>query len=180
MKIRTIFLSIIYASVILSIACGGGEPVNVNLTNATTANANVARTNSNNPLAVTTPTPEQTTNNAPTLTPVYKAYCAAVVKKDEAAIRKMYSEDTIKNFEEQMKGTDIKTLSKFLEDDGVTNELCEARNEQITGETAIAEIRTTGYPNGNKIIFVKENGEWKLTNRDANAEAKIKAANTAK
>lgn len=180
MKIRIAFLSAICASTILWTACGSGEPAKVNPANANAANINVARTNSNNPLAVTTPTPEQTTNNAPTLTPIYKAYCAAVAKKDEAAIRKMYSQDTIKNFEEQMKESDIKTLSKFLEDDGVTNELCEVRNEQITGETAIAEIRTTGYPNGNKIIFVKENGEWKMTNRDANAEAKIKSSNTAK
>lgn len=180
MKIRTIFISIICASAILSIACGSSEPANVKPANANTANINVAKTTSNNPLTVTTPTPEQTTNNAPTLTPVFKAYCAAMVKKDEAAIRKMYSQDTLKNFEEQMKASDVKTLTKFLEDDGVTNELCEVRNEQITGETAIAEIRAAGYPNGIKIIFVKENGEWKLTNRDANAEAKNKTANTAK
>ncbi len=180
MKIKTVYVSIIYTSAILSIACGSGEPANVKPANVNSANTNVAKANSNNPLTVTTPMPEQTTNNAPTLTPFFKAYCAAMVKKDEAAIRKMYSQDTLKNFEEQMKDAEIKTLTKFLEDDGVTNELCEVRNEQITGETAVAEIRATGYPNGIKIIFVKENGEWKLTNRDANAEAKIKAANTAK
>ena len=161
--------------------CGGGGPANVGTANTNLANVNVAKSNANNPLAATTPTPEQTTNNAPTLTPVFKAYCAAMVKKNEAAIRKFYSQDTIKNFEEQMKDNDIKTLSKFLEDDGVTNELCEVRNEQIMGDTAIAEIRSTGYPKGFKITFVKENGEWKLTNRDTAAESRSKTApNTAK
>ncbi|MEO7672513.1 MAG: hypothetical protein ABIU09_00370 [Pyrinomonadaceae bacterium] len=172
MKFQKLFLFVISVAAFLSIGCGGGEPANVKPANGNSGNTNVAKANSNNPLMVTTPTPEQTTNNAPTLTPVYKAYCAAMMKKDEAAIRKMYSQDTIKNFEEQMKDSGIKTFGKFLEDDGVTNELCEVRNEQITGETAIAEIRTTGYPNGIKIIFVRENGEWKLTNRDPNFDAK--------
>lgn len=182
MKFKTLFLSVICVSAILFVGCGGG-PTNVNSSNANAGNTNIAKSNTNNPLAVTTPTPEQTTNNAPTLTPVYKAYCAAMVKKDEAAIRKMYSQDTLKNFEQQMKDAGVKTLVKFLEDDGVTNELCEVSNEQIQGDTAVARIRTTGYPNGIPVIFVKENGKWKLTNRDPNIDAKKaapSASNTAK
>lgn len=164
MQYKILFFTIFFAFSLLMIGCGGTETA-VNSTNINAANTNTARTNSNNPLAVATPVQEQTTNNAPTLTPVYRAYCAAMVKKDEAALRKLYSQDTIKYLESEMKADGEKSLIKYLEDDGVTNELCEVRNEQIQGESAVAEIRSEGYPNGIKVVFVKENGEWKLTNR---------------
>lgn len=183
MKFKTFFIFTICTASILSLGCGGGA-ANVNVTNANSTNStNVVKTNANNPLAVTTPTPEQTTNNAPTLTPVYKAYCSAMEKKDEAAIRKLYSQDTVKDMEEQMKDAGVKTLTKFLEDEKVTSALCEVRNEKINGETAVAEIRAASYPNGIKILFVKENGEWKLTTRDPDFDAKKSAqpaANAAK
>ena len=64
-----------------------------------------------------------------------------------------------------MKADNIKSLVKFLEDDKVSDKLCEVRNEQINGDTAVAEIRAESYPNGIKVVFVKENGEWKMTNK---------------
>ena len=165
------FTIVILLSVAIG-ACGGGTANNtaiaVNTSNV--ANTNVANTKPD-PLGATTPTPALTTNNAPTLTPVYKAYCAAFVKKDEAALRKIYSKDTIRYFESEMKADGEKTLMQHLETDRASNELCEVRNEQISGDTAIAEIRTTGYPNGMKIIFVKEDNEWKLTNRSPEVPA---------
>lgn len=132
------------------------------------SNANVtanAVKNSNGGLTTTTPTPEETKNQAETITPVYKAYCAAMEKKDEAAVRKIYSQDTLKSFEADMKADGIKTLIEFLSTDKVTTKLCEVRNEQIQGDTAIAEVRAEGYPNGIKVKFIKENGEWKMTNQ---------------
>jgi hypothetical protein len=159
--LRAIILFSLVSISLFAIGCGGPAPAN----NAPANNAAVPPANSNNVLQTTTPTPESTTNNAPTLTPVYKAYCASVVKKDDSAIRKYYSADTLKSFEEQMKEDNIKSLSKFLEIDQVSNELCEVRNEQFSGDTAVAEIRTKGYPNGIKVVWVKENGEWKMTNR---------------
>jgi hypothetical protein len=158
---NAILLSLIAAVAAFAIACGGSN--NGNSGNNGNTNA-VAGGNDNNAVAVKTPTPEQTTNNAPTLTPVFKAYCDAMNKKDEAALRKIYSADTIKNFEEQMKANNIKSLLKFLEDDKVGN-TCEVRNEVITGDSAVAEIRAESYPNGIKVVFVKEGGEWKITNR---------------
>lgn len=152
-------------------ACGGTE-TNTTVTNVNAKPANAVNTNSGNPLAATTPTPAATTNNAPTLTPVYKAYCAAMVKKDEAAIRKIYSKDTIRYFESEMKADGVKTLTEYLAGDEVTNDLCEARNEQINGESAVAEIRSKGYPNGIRVVFVKEDGEWKLTNKSPEVPGK--------
>ena len=137
-------------------ACGGTAPAN-------SGSANAAN---ENPLGTAKSTPEATTNNAPTLTPVFKAYCEAWVKNDEAALRKVYSSDTIKDFEAQMKADKEKSLIKSLEaTDKVSGTPCEVTNEEITGDTAVAKIFSNKYPNGIKVVFVKEKGEWKLTNK---------------
>ena len=166
MSLRTsLFILFSAVSFILS-GCGGTEgPANSNAANIANAiTANSARANSSNAVAVTTPTPDQVTNNAPTLTPVYKAYCAAVVKKDEAAIRRFYTADTLKSFEETMKEDGVKTMSEFLKDDKISNEMCEVANERIKGDKAVAKVRTPAYPNGYEVLFIKENGEWKMSN----------------
>lgn len=142
------------------IGCGSKPAANNSASPAVNAPAN----NANNPVAVTTPTPPSVTNDAPTLTPVYQGFCAAYAKKDEAGIRKAYSADTLKNFEEQMKEEKIPTLVKFLEDDDPKGK-CSVKNEAITGDRAVAEIVSSAYPNGFKVLFVKENGEWKMTNK---------------
>lgn len=144
-------------------ACGGTAPAN-------SGNANAAANNSNDPLATTKPAKEPTTNNAPTLTPVFKAYCDAWAKNDEAALRKVYSSDTIKLFETQMKEEKTKSLIKFLEADKISGTPCEVTNEDIKGDSAVANIISNVYPNGIKVVFVKENGEWKLTNRSPAVE----------
>lgn len=163
MKRIILFLTILTS--LLFAACGGATETNTNSANKTNASNTSVSNAKQDPLAAQTPVPAAATNDAPTLTPVYKAYCAAWVKKDEAALRKIYSSDTIKDFERQMKEDGIKTLAEFLSDDQASNELCEARNEKISGDTATAEVRTKGYPSGITVVFVKEAGEWKLTNK---------------
>lgn len=155
---------ILFLSLGIAACSGGNDTSNSNTVNKNAAN-NVNAGNSNNPLAITTPTPKSTTNNAPTLTSVYKAYCEASEKKDEAGLRKVYSSDTLKDFAAKMKKDGVKTLVEFLSDDQATTALCEVRNEQINGDIATAEVKTKGYPNGLEIVFIKENGEWKITNR---------------
>ncbi len=148
--------------------CGGTEPTANNAaSNApkNTANANAPATNANNPVAVTTPTPDQVTNNAPTLTPVYKAYCAAVVKKDDAAIKKFFDTATLRDYEQQMKDNDVKRISEFV--DPLTNDVCEVANERIKGDKAVARVITKSYPApGFEILWIKENGEWKMSSLD--------------
>ena len=160
-----VFISLAAASLALS-GCGGSDgPANAGNGSASNANTgNAAKTNSSNAVAVTTPTPDQVTNNAPTLMPVYKAYCAAVVKKDEAAIRKFYTADTLADFEATMKDENIRTLSDFVKDDKISNEVCEVSNERIKGDKAVGKIKTMAYPNGFDVLFVKEGGEWKMSN----------------
>lgn len=177
---KAIFLSAIISSVLLA-ACGGEAPATNNANNASNGNGaapvNTAANTGNSPdLTPTTPTPEATTNNAPTLSPVYKAYCAAYAKGDEVGVRKSYSADTLKSFEEQMKDSEIKykNLIEFLADDGISTEICEVRNEKISGDTAVAEIRTKGYPNGISALFVKEGGEWKISNKRPEGSLNVK------
>lgn len=165
---RSAVLLVILAAVgVLPIACSGGGASN---NSSTTTNGNTTNANTNNPLAVQTPTPEQTTNNAPTLTPVFKSFCDAVNKKDDAGLRKVLSSDALTSIQQQMKQQNVKTLSAYFEDDKY-KATCEVRNEQINGDQAVAEIRGDSYPNGIKMVFVKEGGEWKLTNRSPAIES---------
>ncbi|MCC6328031.1 MAG: hypothetical protein IT174_05925 [Acidobacteria bacterium] len=169
MNIRNFLFVLISAAAFLLSGCGteptannAGNAANGGKTNSNTANS--ASPGGNSAVAVTTPTPGPVTNDAPTLTPVYKAYCAAVVKQDDAAIRKFYDAETLKNFEEQMKESKIKKLSEYV--DPVTIEVCEVSNERIKGDKAVAKVKTISYPNGFEVLFVKENGEWKMSSLD--------------
>jgi hypothetical protein len=167
MAVRNALFIFVFAISLIGFGCG--DPGTSNATNTNSINTN--RANANNPIQATTPAPEQTTNNAPTLSPVFKAYCAAMEKKNEAAIRKVYSKDTLEDFEKDMKAEGSKTLVEYLSTDQVTTALCDIRNEVITGDTAIAEVKTAGMPNGAKIVFVKEGPEWKITNRSPSLDA---------
>ncbi|CAN5637885.1 hypothetical protein BH24ACI2_BH24ACI2_14850 [soil metagenome] len=161
MRYKITFLISILA--IFLYGCTGPEsPTNTNSINKT-ANTNI--TNTNNPLE-TSKTPEvSTTNIAPTITPVVKAYCEAFVKKDEAGFRKNFSQETLRQYESDMKAEGKNSLIEFFADtESPNNKLCEARNEKIDGNSAVAEVRTDNAPNGVKYKFVKENGEWKWTN----------------
>lgn len=166
---RTILFCAFITILLFMAACGGGAN-NAPATN--TAASNIA--NSTNPLETNKAATETVSNNAPTLTPVFKAYCEAWVKNDEAGLRKVYSTDTIKKFEEEMKEEKAKSLMKFLSTDKVSGTPCEARNEKITGDTATATIISNKYPNGIPVVFVKENGEWKMTNRSGAIDAVAK------
>jgi len=178
MNLRIALIISVFSAMIAAIACGdAGTNVNVNIANSNANGFNIAKANTNNPIQATTPAPEQTLNNAPTLTPVFKAYCEAMEKKNEAGIRKAYSKDTLAIFAEDMKAEGSKSLVQYLSTDQVTTALCDIRNESVTGDTAVAEVKTAGMPNGAKIVFVKEGNDWKLTNRSPSIDAVKQTAN---
>lgn len=159
MRFQTIFFSAILIFAVFSAACSQSETT----VNTNTLSINVANT-AVDPLA-TNKTPEVTTENrAETLAPLVTAYCDAMRKKDEAALRKVYSKETLKVYEADMKTDNIKTLTEYLENEPVGNKPCETRNEKISGNAAVANVKNESYPNGIDIKFVKEDGEWKLTN----------------
>ncbi len=161
MKLKVIFLSTILIFAIISAGCSETETT----VNTNTLNVNIRSENEPDPLA-TDKTPEVATENtAATLSPVVTAYCDAMRKKDEAALRKVYSKETLKSYEADMKADNIKTLTEFLENEPVGDKPCETINEQIEGDVAIANVKNESYPNGIKVKFVKEDGEWKMTNQ---------------
>ena len=100
------------------------------------------------------------------------AYYEALKKKDDAALRKVYSRETLKSLEADMKSEGAKSLVEFITElEPAPEQPFQVRNEQIQGDTAIAEIRGGAYPNGIKIKFVRENGEWKITNESPDIQA---------
>ncbi len=171
------FILLFFASFL--IGCATTEtPKNTANTNQSNVNAPVS--NAGNPLN-TTKTPEAaTTNNAPMLAPVVQSYYEALKKKDDAALRKIYSQATLKTLEADMKDDKKTSLAEFITElEPVPDQPFTVRNEQINGDTATAEMRGGSYPNGIKIKFVKENGEWKMTNESPEIQSvKQSTANT--
>jgi hypothetical protein len=157
-----IFCTILIFSILLG-GCPSNQPTPNTSSNNGQTNIQDPNKPSNSSLNTNKTPTEATTNDAPTVTPVFKAYCDAMTKKDEAALRKVFSAATLKIHEANAK-EEKKSLPAYLETDRVSNKLCEVRNEKVQGDVAIAEVKTEGAPNGFKVKFIKENGEWKLTN----------------
>ena len=173
-----IFCTILILTVFLA-GCSSNQPTTNTASNANQAIVN-SPANKGSDLTTSKTPPAETKNDAQTIAPVFKAYCDAMTKKDEAALRKVYSQATLKSLEADMKADNEKSLVKYLETDRVSNKLCEVRNEEIKGDVAVAEVKTEGAPNGFKVKFVKENGEWQLTNESPDFENVKKSAESAK
>lgn len=110
-------------------------------------------------------------NEAPTLAPLIRQYYEAMKSRDEKALRKTLSSDTIKSFEEDMRSENKKSLVDFiLELETLPEKPYEVRNEKIEGDRAVAEIKGGSYHVWTKFYFVKEAGEWKITNKSPEFE----------
>jgi hypothetical protein len=133
---------------------------NTNAVNAT------PKANSNSPVNgfETVKTPETNkTNDAQSVKPVIMAYYEALKKKDDAALRKVYTAAAIKELEAGMKTDGQKSLVNYIEAAEPAGDApFEIRNEKVEGDTATAEIKGGSYAVWTKWKFVKENGEWKL------------------
>jgi len=159
---------------------GGGETEKpeANKTPEVSKSNDSAKGNSNTPDGtVKTPTPE-TVNKAETVKPIVDAYCVAMQKKDEGALRKIYSQASLKQLQADMREDGVRSLAEYLSNEPVGNQ-CMVRNEQVSGSAAIALVTTQTYPNGIQWKFVKENGEWKMTNQSSDFDAVRKATKKA-
>lgn len=154
------------ASIVLT-ACGGGEQPSANKSPNANAPANKANSQSN--LTTVAKTPEAAANDAPTLGPVYKGLCDAIAKKDDAGARKVYSSAALKQLEADMKAENEKSIVAYLETDQITD--CQVSNEKIEGDSGSLLVKTKGAPNGVRLKFVKENGEWKFTGESADVQS---------
>lgn len=183
MRFQIIFFTTIFT--LFLGGCSSSETTNSSAnTNAGNKTANVTSGSANNPLATSKASEAPTTNNAPTLSPVIQAYYEALKTKDDAALRKVYSRETLKSLEADMKDEKKTSLVEYItETEPVPDKPFETRNEQIQSDSAVAEIRGGNYPNGIKIKFIKENGEWKITDESPEFESVKQSAtnsNTAK
>lgn len=158
---KNIFFILISACVISLMGCGGSTPP----PNNSGADSNV-KTNSNAALNAFTgeKKPEGEKNNdAQAIAPVIKAYYDALKQKNEAGLRKVYSQAALKELEADMKGEGLRSLVEYIESsEPAGDKPFEVRNEKIEGDTATAEIKGGSYAVWIKWKFVKENGEWKL------------------
>lgn len=162
MRLNIIFFTTIFILTFFLSSCTN-SPDTTDSANTFNKNTNAAPVNTNNPLETTKKPETATTNNAPTLTPVVEGYYAALLKKDEAGAKKFLSQSALKYWQEEMKSEDMPTLLAVLEDNEAPVEVKrEVRNEKITGDTAVAEIRGGSLGVWTPIAFVKENGEWKF------------------
>jgi hypothetical protein len=153
-------------------ACGGGNETpknNANTTKPTNGNVATNGTNTNQP---PTTTPTTTTpkveapeiNKAQTLTSVVTAYGEALKTKNDAALRKVLSASTIKGWEDEMKSEGKTKLAEYIAStEYVEGKPYEVRNEEVKGDEATAEVKGGSFGVWSKIKFIKENGEWKMT-----------------
>ena len=165
MRFNIFVLTTILSATVLFVGCGGSGETPTNSSNRNVANApsNTGASNANNPLG-TTRTPEAaTSNNAPTIAPVVQSFYDALRRKDEAGVKKYLSQSALKYWQDEMKTEKKTSLLAILEENETPiEEKREVRNEQIQGDSAIAEMKGGSLGVWTKVRFVKENGEWKF------------------
>ena len=165
MRTKIIFSVILALTAIVAGCSDGGAPANSTANNAA-QNANVPVPANNGPLGTTKKPEAPTTNNAPTLGPVFRGYCEALLKKDETAVRNAYSADTLAILDKDSK-EEKKSLIDFMRELDTIKDasLCVARNESIDGAKGIAELKSDAMPTWIAVEFVNEGGSWKMTNK---------------
>ena len=171
MVIKTLSLVLATSVFLIFSACGPTETPNTAGDNTSAQNAGNSNDSTDDPFGEIekTPTPEAKVE-AVTLRPLVAAYCEAMRKKDEAGLRKVYSAATLKSFEENMRAEGKSSLADYLSIEPVGNK-CEVVNERIQGNVGEALVSTETYPNGISLKFVKEGGEWKMTNQSSDFDA---------
>jgi hypothetical protein len=178
---------------LLFTACGGTTATpNANTNGKNAPNVNIATTGTN----TNQPPTNLPTNNSPvpptkveapklneaqTLAAVVTGYGEALKTKNDAALRKVLSASTIQGWEKEMKSEGKTKLAEYIASNEIQDGklVYEVRNEEIRGDSAIAEIKGGSFGVWEKIKFVKENGEWKMTDESPTFDDVKKNANTA-
>jgi len=162
MQFKNLYLILAVALLTTLVGCGGSEtPANVANTNTTNTNAAPP---ANTGLETTKKPEVATTNNAPTLSPVVQTYYEALKKKDDGLLKSVMSQAFIKSVEDDMKAEERTGFAAYMaEFDTIPEKPVEVRNENISGNNAVAEIKGGTYVNWTPFAFVNEGGKWKFT-----------------
>ena len=129
-----------------------GAPLPIANISANYSNANVAAANIAPPVAAA--------SNSPSA--VYAAYYGALLRNDEAALRKTLSEDAVKEWEVDMKESGFKTISETINDYGISPQPPQVKSEKIEGNTAILETINPESKQPTKMLLFRERNEWKI------------------
>lgn len=180
MRYQILFL---FISLTFLISCGGAPedsnkqgPSNKQMNGIPPTITN--KTNSNSPLG-TNKTESVKTGEAPNIAPVVQGYYEALKKKDEAGAKKFLSAAALKYYEDEAK-TEKKTWFAYvLEENDPVDEKREVQNEKVEGEKAVAEIKGGSLGVWTKVVFVKENSEWKFASPEITIqESSVKKTET--
>ena len=159
MRYQVLFLFIILSFLI---NCGGSTETPNPPSNSSANSGEVKNTNSNSPIAVITPTVAEKVNDGKTLAPVVEAYFAAVKTKDEAGAKKYLSAAALKYYETEAKAEGKSWFAFVLDENDPIEEKREVRNEKISGDKGIVEIKGGNIAVWTPTAFILENGEWKF------------------
>ncbi len=132
------------------------------------ANSNI---NTTDPLATESNSAPKEMKEAITLKPVIDAYCAAINKGDNTALKNIYSLASWKALSADARAEGQNSVAKYLADSEPIGNKCQVVNERVAGNVAEALVITQTYPNGVPLKFVNEGGGWKMTNQSSDFDA---------
>lgn len=126
-----------------------------------TASPSAAANNTSSPIAIASPTVQNSeTSSAPCA--VVAANYAALVKKDEAAFRKTLTQATIRKLEAVAKSEGDKTIVENLTAISSPSSKPPICGGTVQGETATLQVKDGDTGTVSIWKAVKENNEWKL------------------
>jgi hypothetical protein len=169
---RSHFAVILVSAALMISACGGAPTPNVNTANKTNVPAvNSPASNPDSPVATNKKAEAATSNAAPTIGPVVKAYYEALRNKDDAALLTVLSADSLKKVQAAMRAEHKTGMAAFLAETDLADSPIEVRNEKIEGDKAMAEIKGGAYLKWTPFLFVNVGGTWKFTRSSPDVQA---------
>ena len=142
--------------------------------NSNAANSTAANTSANTATSVAAASP-LVTNIAESPSAAIAAYYQAMVKKDEKAFRQALSKATLSEFSAGAQSDGEKTLVGWHNGfSSPPKKPYETRNERISGDTALVEIKDSDTGLWSLTKLVREDGQWKMDLTNATAGSLLK------
>jgi hypothetical protein len=166
MRERFAALTAITLAIAITLLTGCSKATsNSNITNANTVNASASPT-ATIAQPSSTPTPI-TGDSGPTPAGAFTAYYEAIKRKDDAAIKNLFSKSTLDMMEERAQKSNKTVdavIKQGLEEIGkdLPADVPKMRNEKVEGDKATLEVRDEQKDKWQLVHLVKEDGQWKL------------------
>lgn len=168
MKITVNFVLILIVSIFLLACSSGDAPSETNTATANAANArtavaspSIAANAANAPTPIVSPTVQASADSSAPCA-VVAAHHAALVRKDEAALRKTLTTATVRQFEADARAEGEKTIVGYLTAYSSPASKPPICGGAVQGEAANLQIKDGDTGVVSQWKAAKENGEWKL------------------